>query len=397
MTASARPGPPAVGLVGASGMVGSAAAAALRKLGVESIRLGARRIDGVRRVLADVLDGRGEIMAVNATDPVSLTRFCAGCQVVLNCAGPTYLLRDTVAVAAVAVGAHYIDVAGDDPAWEGMAARGLAGTDRAVVFSAGTLPGLSSILPRWLAATGFGRPTTLTAHVGGREPCSPVVATDMILSLSIGGADGAAFGEPLAAWRGGARRPRVLRAASNAVAPFFPGPVGMTPFLSTETVRLARALGLDDVDWFNVYPGPAVHAEMQRMPGYAREPGTDLAEVGARLHRAAALDLVGRTPFYLMVFSMRGTPPDDAGTEIRRTLVLRTSSSYQLTGLVGALAARASLDGALPAGLHFACDVLDPHAVVREIREAGGSSLVEMHGYVRGADIGDDVVEEGAL
>ncbi|MEX5710659.1 saccharopine dehydrogenase NADP-binding domain-containing protein [Parafrankia sp. FMc6] len=360
--------PAAVGIVGASGMVGLAAVEQLRRLGVDDLRLGARRADLVRRAVDEVLGGRGEAHAVDATDPAALARFCSGCQVVLNCAGPTYLLGDTVGVAALAAGAHYVDVAGDDPVLESMTGRGLAGTDRAVVVSAGTLPGLSSLLPRWLAASGFTRPVGLTAHVGGIEPCSPVVATDMLLSMRTGGVAGAAFGEPLAAWRDGARRPRALRAAENTVAPRFPGPVAITPFLSAETERLAGALGLRSVDWYNVHPGPAVRAELARMPGYAADPATDPAQVGVRLRRAADLDLHGRTPYYLMVFGLHG---QSTGGHRTATLVLRAPSSYRLTGLVGALAARAVLAANVPPGLRAACDVLDPGEVVDEIRAAG--------------------------
>jgi hypothetical protein len=190
----------------------------------------------------------------------------------------------------------------------------------------------------------------------------------MLLSLETGGAEGGAFGEPLAAWRGGLRRSRALRAVEDATAPFFPGPVALTPFLSTETERLARALRLDDVDWFNVYPGAAVRAELQRMPGYAHDPDTDRADVGRRLDLAARLDLAGRSPYYLMVYAIRSGP---GGAGATRTAVLRAPSSYRLTGLVGALTTRAVVDGGTPQGLHYACDVLDPAGVIDEVRRSG--------------------------
>ncbi|ORT53488.1 saccharopine dehydrogenase NADP-binding domain-containing protein [Frankia sp. KB5] len=370
-----------VGVLGATGMVGQGAAVELRRLGADRLRLGARRPDALRRLVDERLDGRGEVRPADATDPQSLAAFCSGCDIVINCAGPTYLLKETVAAAAVAAGAHCVDVAGDDPAHERMVARGLAGTDRTVVFSAGVLPGLSSVLPRWLARA-FDRPETLTAHVGGREPCSPLVAEDMLLSLRTGGADGAAFGEALAAWRAGRRRSRALRATERTRAPGFPGPVAATPFLSAETERLAQVLALTDVDWFNVHPGSAVRAEMLRLPHYLAEASgsagaADRAggggageSLGVRLARAADLDLAGRSPFYAMAFAMTGQV---AGGPTGRTVVLRTASSYHLTGLVGALAAERVLAGDVRSGLHFAADVLDPDLVVDGLRAASAS------------------------
>lgn len=411
-----------VGVLGASGMVGQGATVQLRRLGADRLRLGARRPDALRRLVGGRLDGHGEVLPADATDPESLAAFCTGCDIVINCAGPTYQLKETVAAAAVAAGAHCVDVAGDDPAHERMVARGLAGTDRAVVFSAGVLPGLSSIVPRWMARA-FERPETLTAHVGGREPCSPVVAADMLLSLRTGGADGAAFGEALAAWRAGRRRSRVLRATERNRVPGFPGLVAATPFLSAETERLARALALTDVDWFNVHPGSAVRAEMLRLPHYLAEAagpagavdptsttaGTGAGEsFGVRLARAAELDLAGRSPFYAMAFAMTGRA---AGGPAGRTVLLRTPSSYHLTGLVGALAAQHVLAGDVPPGLHFAADVLDPELIVDGLRAASASLALSLTvsdtAPARGdgrspADAGPDLsaedrVEEGVL
>lgn len=347
--------PPRVGILGAAGAVGSAAVAALRHHGRGDhgrvhLRLGARR--------TEVLSG-AEVVRVDAEDGESLAAFCAGCDVVLNCAGPTYKIKDTVAVAALAAGAHYVDVAGDDPVLEGLRGKGLLDGDRSAVVSAGTLPGLSSILPRRLAAQ-FDRPRTLVAHVGGLERCSPVVAIDMMLSLETGGADGAAFGEPLAAWRGGQVRSRAVVARDHAEVAPFPGTVALQPILSSETIRLAEALRLRELDWLNVWPGRKVWELLTSLPSLTAG-GTPPERIAERMIRAADLDLAGRHEYYLMVFAMRGLID---GQDTERTLVLRAASSYRLTATVGALTVLAVLAGKVTPGGHFACDVLDPAEVV---------------------------------
>ncbi|WP_223839167.1 saccharopine dehydrogenase NADP-binding domain-containing protein [Saccharopolyspora pogona] len=341
---------PMVGVLGASGAVGSAAVAALGEFGGVRLRLGARRVEA--------LSG-ADVRRVDAEDRESLAEFCAGCDVVLNCAGPTYRLKDAVAVAALSAGAHYIDVAGDDPVLEGLRAKGLLDGDGVAVVSAGTLPGLSSILPRWLAA-GFDRPRTLSAHVGGLERCSPVVAVDMMLSLETGGADGAAFGEPLAAWRDGRVRSRALTAREHAEAPHFPGTVALQPILSSESIRLAESLRLSELDWLNVWPGRQTWTLLSSLPSLTAG-ATPPEQIAERMVRAADLDLAGRQEYYLMVFAMTGLV-DGRATE--RTVVLRAASSYRLTATVGALTVLAVLEGAVPSGGHFACDVLDPAEVV---------------------------------
>jgi hypothetical protein len=382
-----------IGVLGASGAVGRAAVRELRDLGRTTLRLGGRRTDALRAVCDQDLAGSADIERTDVGNARSLAGFAEGCDVILNCVGPTYRLRATVAAAALAAGAHCVDVAGDDPAAEDLLMAGDPALDRrTVVLSAGALPGLSSILPRWLARQDLDNVSALTAHCGGLELCSPTVATDLMLSLTAGGADGAAYGEPLAAVRGGRRVSRVLRTAEDAQVPCFPDRVAVQPYLGGETERLAVRLGLDRVDWFNVHPGPQVRTLLNLLPG-SLAGGADLEELADRLILAAELDLAGRTPYYVLDFRLTGTA---GGEPAERRLTVRTASSYRLTATVGALAVDAVLRGTVPPGVHFACDVLDPDTVVSRVRSSGAADRFELSGSSGEPQVGG-LVEEGVL
>lgn len=386
-----------IGVLGASGAVGRAAVRELRDLGHTSTVLGGRRLKALREIAEHDLAGGADVVRADMADPASLADFAARCDLVLNCAGPTYRFKDTVAAAALDAGIHCVDVAGDDPAAEALLSRGDATAGgRSVVLSAGTLPGLSSILPRWLARRELETVNALTAYCGGLEPCSPTVAEDMMLSLTTGGADGAAYGEPSAAWRAGRKQSGALRPAEDTRPPGFPGRAAVQPFLSAEIERLAADLALDRADWFNVYPGRQVHALLNLLPGKLAD-GADRGELAERLMLAARLDLAGRTPYYVMHFAIAGTT---GGKPAERRLTVRTVSSYRLTAAVGALAADAVLRGAVPPGVHFACDVLNPETVVGWIRGSGAARLELSIASGEGpADPGFPVglVEEGVL
>ncbi|MEU0471634.1 saccharopine dehydrogenase NADP-binding domain-containing protein [Streptomyces olivaceus] len=387
---------PVIGVLGASGAVGRAAVRELRALGRTGLRLGGRTASALCAVAGEDPGGHDETVWADATAPDGLRAFTEGCDTVLNCVGPTYRLRATVAAAALAAGAHCVDVAGDDPAAEDLLKDGdPAREGRTVVLSAGALPGLSSLLPRWLAGQGLDTATALSAHCGGLETCSPTVARDLMLSLTSGGADGAAYGEALAAVRGGRRVPRALRTAEDTEHPAFPGRVALQPYLSGESERLADVLGLDRLDWYNVHPGPAVRALLNRLPA-SLAAGDAPAALADRLILAADLDLAGRTPYYVMDFALSGTA---SGQPATAGLTLRAASSYRLTAAVGALSVDAVLRGAVPAGVHFACDVLDPRTVVRHLRSQGAAEL-RLTGTVTAGSgpAGADVdVEEGVL
>ncbi|MZG14600.1 NAD(P)H-binding protein, partial [Streptomyces sp. SID5914] len=168
---------PVIAVLGASGAVGRAAVRELRALGHTGLRLGGRTASALCAVAEEDPTGHDETVWADATAPDGLRALTEGCDIVLNCAGPTYRLRATVASAALAAGADCVDVAGDDPAAEDLLAAGDPARDgRTVVLSAGALPGLSSLLPRWLAGQGLDGVSALTAHCGGLETCSPTVA-----------------------------------------------------------------------------------------------------------------------------------------------------------------------------------------------------------------------------
>ncbi|WP_328655663.1 saccharopine dehydrogenase NADP-binding domain-containing protein [Streptomyces sp. NBC_00334] len=381
---------PVIGVLGASGAVGRAAVRELRALGHTGLRLGGRTTSALCAVAEEATAGHDETVWADATAPDGLRAFTDGCDIVLNCVGPTYRLRATVASAALDVGAHCVDVAGDDPAAEDLLKGGDPARDaRTVVLSAGALPGLSSLLPRWLATRGgLDGATALTAYCGGLEPCSPTVAHDLMLSLSTGGADGAAYGEALAAVRDGRRVSRALRTGEDTVHEAFRGRVAVQPYLSGESERLVTVLGLDRLDWYNVHPGPAVRALLSLLPGRLAA-GEDPDGLAERLILAADLDLAGRRPYYVMDFELSGTA---SGTPAAAGATLRAASSYRLTAAVGALATDAVLRGGVPAGVHFACDVLDPDTVVGHLRSHRVADL-----RLSGTAAEAEQIEEGVL
>ncbi|RMI46684.1 saccharopine dehydrogenase NADP-binding domain-containing protein [Streptomyces triticirhizae] len=374
-----------IAVLGASGEVGRHAVETLARGGPYPLRLGARHPEAVT---VDASWRDVETVAVDATDRASLAAFCRGQRVVLNCAGPSYLLKEKVARAALAAGADYVDVLGDDPVAEALARVGAPADGRTVVLSAGTVPGLSGLVPRHLAqsrAPGTSGPTALTVHAGGLERATRTVAADILLSLRTGGPDGEPYGHPLAMWRGGRREVRALRAEEDAEVPFFPGRVATHPLLTAEVQRLAAALGLTEARWYNVFPGARVRALFTTLPTLPTDTDERRQEVVDRIIRAGEIDLAGRTPYYRLVVEL-------SGPGWTRTAVVRADDSYRLTGAVAAVAVREVLAGRVAPGLHFAAEALDPARVVAALERVGAAEFA-----VFAASTGQDVPSVGAF
>ncbi|MCI2419796.1 saccharopine dehydrogenase NADP-binding domain-containing protein [Saccharopolyspora sp. K220] len=334
-----------IAALGGYGAVGSTAVRRLAEQGCTHIRVGGRNPARGLALRSEIPNL--EVSYVDIDNPVSLKEFCSGADLVLNCAGPSYRILDAVARAASAAGAHYVDVAGDVPARRALGTTTF--TDRAAVFSAGLMPGLTGLLPRLVATAG----DRVEIHVGGAVRVTPASAADILL------ANGPDFGESLAAWRGGTVIPRALTPLRRVELPGFPEPVDAMPFLPTESTRLAAELDLAELRFYTVYASEAIPSALAM--AWADDPEFQADHVKP-LIRAATSDLRGRDPYYSLtahVLTDTGQPS---------SVALHTADPYQLSGVVAALTAVAALSGKIRPGVHFADEVLDPRSTADALR-----------------------------
>jgi hypothetical protein len=345
------PRTPLVAILGAGGAVGGSAARSIADLGLGRIRVGGRR-PGLLGPLVLRLGNRAEEVTVDAASPEGLARFCAGSQLVVNCTGSRAGSRSAVAEAALAAGAHYVDPGGDQELLSQLAGCAAAHS-RSVVLGAGVLPGLSVLLPRWLAAGGLEPPFTLTAYMGTRDRMTLASAAEFLLSLNGAG------GEAQAMWRAGARIPHALEPLAGTDLPFFPGETVAYPYLSGEAERLARQLTADEVRWYFVFEGDRVLAALSRLAEQLRR-GADLDHLARELVQVVDVEMFGRTAAQQLVFQLDGLA---SGRPVTRVAVLRATSTYELTGTLTARAAAEVMNGSVPAGPGFAGEVLDPGIV----------------------------------
>ena len=270
----------------------------------------------VGRHVLQALDGEvrsgSRSSGVDIHDDRSLAEFVAGASVVVNCVGPSHQTAARIATAAVNAGADHVDAGGADAVVD---PRG-----RRVVFAAGASPGLSGLLPRWLAPKG----SKLTMYCGVLDRFTTAGAEDYLNGVN----------EPLAAWRNGKVQHGALTRLSDVDVPFFDEPVAAFPFMDAENEAVARSLSLVDGSWYSVIQGKHLRRALDERKG---------------LCEASALDLVGRSPRVTFVAELDG-----------RTAVLRAGSVAELTAAVIVATTRAVLRGEVPVGQHRAATVLEP-------------------------------------
>ena len=216
-----------IGVLGSSGHVGSLLADMLKAKGYE-LRLGSRSAGFI----------------VNMTDPSSLSRFLDGCDAVVNCAGPAYLLSEPAARTAISSGVAYFDVAGCENLCKTLADES---AETPVVFSAGMVPGLSGLLLKMSISENKGQ--DIVGFAGGVQDISLGAAADLVLSMS----DTSGYGNNGSMWRSGAVRE--LDHDPTPAPSCFPEGSFCRAFLSEEARVIAEKEALPRLEWYNVFVG----------------------------------------------------------------------------------------------------------------------------------------------
>jgi len=277
------------------------------------------------------------------------------------------LIGDRVARAADKAGADYVDAYGGRLLTELFQASPLS-IKRRVIHSAGIYPGLSELLPRWLARTHFDNVHTLRGWSGGREACSPAAAVDVLASTHQG------FGHAGAIWENGSRITNAIAAHVDADLPGFAGRVYVQPFLSEELELLGRDLDLRDVRWGNVMASTraldVIARWGRRLGAHATamntEPYRQLQQQAVdELVDTARLDLAGQTAYYRLLIEMEGIR---AGTAKRLRAVLKARDSYRVSGVVAANAASVLVTDPPPPGIYRADCILDWEKLLRTLQ-----------------------------
>ncbi|TCN50895.1 saccharopine dehydrogenase-like protein [Rhodococcus sp. SMB37] len=349
---------PVIGLIGGSGTVGRTAALRMSAAGLGSLRIGGRNLDAAAAVAAECV-GEAEPVRLDLADEANLEEFCCGCSIVVNCAGPSYLVLDSVARTAFSVGADYIDIGGELPAADALRAADTA-RDRTAIFSAGAMPGLSGLLPRLIAQD---RPLRrLETYVGGVARFTELSAADGLLTR------GERFGESMASMRDGMIDSNSVSPLRDVSIPGFPRPVHAWPYLTTEAQSLGGLPGVAEVRAYNVFASDRLTramthawAQLSESPDHA-----ELAPFIPSIVDATIADEDEFGSFYVMLFTGRPAPGHPRGVT---RVVLRAEDSYGLSGSVVALAAEHILVGRVSPGVHLAAEALDPCYAVKWLRE----------------------------
>jgi hypothetical protein len=340
-----------IGIIGGYGKAGLQAARVLKAWGNRPLRIGGRNPEKHRQTLINQFP-EAEWIEVDIENDDSLKKFITGCELIINCVGPSHKTTARVMKICLSNNCHLVD-AGEG---KGIEEISLPFHGSAVLHSAGALPGLSGILPRWLAGS-FDNVTDLTAYSGGLD------------QFTLSGAEDYLFGifdkpkPPLSAWKDGACRPFALKRETCVALPFFRDEVTLHPYFDTETEFVARQLSLINGQWYMGTAGERMSAALEGISGqfYADTKGAI-----KRLCSASQLDAAGRQTYFNYLIQLEGIKQ---GNPLTRTLVLQATGACELTGAVAAVAGIALLSKELSFDICPVSAISNPGALIPRLSE----------------------------
>ena len=358
-----------IGILGASGNIGSDVTRWLAQEGY-SLRLGARCVEPLQNLIKSA---HAQCVVVDIYDHNALIDFCRDCSVIVNCAGPSYKVLDRVARAAAEVNAAYIDVSGDGPVYHLLQQQKPSQSDWIAVLSAGMLPGLANLVPSWMGHQSGG---SLTIYSGGVERVSGAAAADLVLSLNeqCSGLQSTDYwyGEAGASWQLGRRSRHSLQTQEQIELAHFSNQATLLPYLSADAERLALRHNFANLKWFNVFNGQRLRETLTSLRGQLKDDEASLQSSILKVEQASEIDLLGRKPYYNLMFDLE--QPDQP---TRRTII-STNSSLSLTAATAVSCVLSVLRGDISAGIHFTDQVLSAHQTINDItRLHAGTSVTE--------------------
>ncbi|SPX51631.1 Uncharacterised protein [Klebsiella pneumoniae] len=249
-----------IGILGGFGAVGSEVARILHQWGETSLRVGGRHLQPV---------AWAQSCYVDVSDEESLMAFATDCRLIVNCAAPSARLSQQVANRLHAAGIPLVDAGGIDcPA---ALTPPVGRHPGSALFAAGALPGLSGILPVWLARK-LGRVDALHCWFGVFDRFTPGGAEDYLEGVL----------------RTPASQHTLPRRQSNVILPFFPRPVLLQPYEDEESLRVTEQLALRYSRWYLALDGEHLARALETARVLPREAAIQAVVEGA------TLDVAGR-------------------------------------------------------------------------------------------------------
>jgi hypothetical protein len=347
-----------IGIIGGCGQVGQKAVRYLIDETSHNILLGGRNTpdDSMKKQA----QGRSSFMPVDIFQDKSLSAFCDECDILINCAGPSAMAGDRVAMAALKHNIHYVDPGGHNPVYHSLTAHNKEMKKKGLisVLAVGILPGLSELFPIHEANRNFDTILNMEYSYIGRDRWTHNSAYDIAWGVGNIGK-----GEAAIIYEQGKLKKVNLFTSGKTVQ--LPPPLGkrklfpvfreeLRDFVESHNIKNARVYGNNWGVWVSL---ATIAVRLLHWHGTKRQ----LHQSADLIVKAAKRDLKDKSPGFMLHLTMQGTKN---GQPMSLASTLYFEDTYRATGICAAIAARMIAEGNIPAGRHWASQIPNTEAFI---------------------------------
>jgi len=285
--------------------------------------------------------GDCEYIRVDISDSQQVKMFCQKCDVVINCAGASYLNGENVARIAADLRVPYID-----PSGEAFLEKKLDDIKDKNIFvlSSGYFPGMSGLLMRHICES-FDAPETICGLSVSDEVPSQSAIEDFILTNLSG------FGVALSYYNNGT----IERDENERIEKIRGKDYRFQNYLTVETERVAKKYSLKKANWFNSSFGDEIIQKLQTAIIQYKS--------GKDTYKNILQDVIGifyrntkdREQFSYTKIEGQGVIGNN---RVMMTSEISSNCSSEISAIIAAYAAKTALSSHLKNDIHYAMDII---------------------------------------
>lgn len=289
---------------------------------------------------------------VDISNKEEVERFCQECDVVVNCAGASYLNGEKVARIAGRLGKPYID-----PSGEAFLETKIADISKKSIFvlSSGFFPGMSGLLMRHICDS-YEQPETILGLCASNEVPSQSAIEDFILTNLSG------FGVALHYYENG----ELKRNNTETVEIICKKPFCFQNYLTVEAERVASNYSLRQANWYNASFKPEIVRKMQEAVITAKDNTNSYRKLVEDIISMTKADVGNSKQFTYL--RLEGTGICN-GKRITKRAEVTSACSSNLSAVVAAYTVVQIVNSRLLPGIYYAMDILNPNKLLGELEQ----------------------------
>lgn len=340
-----------IGILGAYGNIGKQVIRILDQIGEKYlVKCGSRNI-AVREYDIDIKNLIIEKKEVDLLQEASLKEFIYGCEILINCAGPSNKITSKVMEACEKIGCSFVDP-GIGDLKEHLKKNN---ADIVGIYGAGATPGLSGLIPIWFGKKYKEYKGELQFYMGFLGEFTKSSAEDYLNGV-LGSKENMGC-----AWKEFNKNPFVLNKKENVKLPLFKNETTIFPYFDEEAEYVARTLEIRDGEWYIAIDNIRIANAMRVIRSKYIKNSSDAIE---SLCSIAKSEMCGRSEYIYFIIQIN-TMKDKKNKY--KTLVLSSNSPLFLTGATIVATVVEILKGNVEKGIRPLSEIKDVEGIINSL------------------------------